>query len=327
MKGKNKLVLRILTVFLILMVFSSSVFIPNTSAATANSTSSLKATTAYTLKNLKYGKAVQNFYIGSKYIYITQRINSTTYLSRLKIEGNKAYYKDHMTLLNAGHGQTLDYYTYNGEGYFYIGCKAESSNMAFSLQIARIKYEAGKTYDYTDLNRFTYMNYASKSKKSLGTTYRVACGTTSTYTIFRIQTKEKSVTYSVYDTKKLNQLLDCNKSVNMKTAAARAACVYSFTQKGSSIVRPNGSFQGVDIASYSKIYVIGGTEGEIPKIAKMNAKGTYLKCVKVSNVGKHEIEGVQYKNGNIYFVIIPKTTSASKKNEQKICCIKESKFD
>ena len=146
------------------------------------STKSAKATLAFTLKGLPLGRAVQNFYMGSTYIYITQRVDATTYVSRLKMDkANKvANYVDRMTFTNCGHGQSLDMYTYNGVNYMYMGCKSDTdSGYNWSLQIARIKYEAGKTYNYTNLHRFTYMNYANGSAYRMGDTYRVAaavCG-------------------------------------------------------------------------------------------------------------------------------------------------------
>ncbi|MBQ4556061.1 MAG: hypothetical protein IJA60_00255 [Clostridia bacterium] len=315
---------RIMAVLLLVFMVCGAV-VSVMAAATPKTEICTAATMAYELKGLPYNRAVQNFYIASKYIYVTQRIGETTYLSRLTISGKKAYYKDHMTIKRAGHGQSLDMYTYNDINYLYLGCKSESSDNHFSLQIARIKYEAGKTYDYTDLNRLTHMNYATKSTKSLGTTYRVAAGGNSKYTIFRIQTTGGAVTFSIYDTVKLNKLLDNSKSVAMNTDAARACNVKHFTQTGKNIVRPNGSFQGIDMLGNSDIYVSGGLDGQTPQIARMSNNGAYEKLVYVSNVGKKEIEGLQCKNGNIYFLIIPNTVF--KWNTQKIYYLSEALFE
>ena len=298
-------------------------------AASPSSTSSLSATLAYTLKGLPLGRAIQNFYVGSTYIYITQRVDATTYVSRLKISGAEAHYMDRMTMNNCGHGQSLDFYTHNGTEYLLMGCKSDTpadSDYNWSLQMARFVYEAGKTYDYTELNRLSYMNYANKSASRLGTTYRVAGGANNSYIIFRIQTKEGSVTYSAYDKTKLNNLLDKSESVRMDSADAKAACSFSFTQSGSSIIRPNSSFQGIDISSKNSIYLTGGADGDVPQIAMMNSSGTYKKLVKVTNVGNLEIEGVKTKNGNVYFVIVPSTVAADKKEKHKIYYIPESKF-
>ncbi|HHT53424.1 MAG TPA: hypothetical protein GX011_00615 [Clostridiales bacterium] len=295
-------------------------------AATPQKTVNASATLFLTVKGLQHNVVIQNFYIGSTYLYVTQRVNGTVYLSRCLMSGNEATFVNKMTLTNCGHGQTLDMYTYNGVDYFYVSSKADpSTSYYWSLQVARLKYQPGVTLNYTDLRRFTYMNYANPTGTRLGTTYRVAGGGNSNYTIFRIQTVEGSVTYSIYNTAALNQLLDANQQVRMDSAAAKAACVKSFTQTGSAIVRPNGSFQGVDMLSNNEIYVTGGGHGDVPQIARMSNTGTYQTLVKIINVGNYEIEGVQTKNSRVYFVIVPNTTS--KKNTQRVYYVSDSIFD
>lgn len=320
MKRQLKLLTSVVLAILILAVPVLPVF-----AATPTKTVETAATLAYNLKGLKYNVAVQKAYIASTYIYVTQRSGGTCYLSRLRIDGSDATYVDHMTVTNSGHCQTLDMYTYNGINYFYFSSKADSSTSYFwSLQVARLQYSAGTTVDYTNLPRFTYMNYANKYGTSLGTTYRVDGGGNSDYTIFRVQTTEGTVTWSIYNTVALNQLLDSNQQVQMNSAPAVNACFASFTQEGGDIVRPNGSFQGVDMLSNTEIYTSGGGEGQIPQIAMMDNKGAYKTLVKITNVGNHEIEGVQTKNGNVYFNIV--TDPDNKQNTQKIYYVPDSKF-
>lgn len=190
-------------------------------AATPVKTVNASATLAYNLKGLNHNLAVQKAYIASTYLYVTQRTGGTVYLSRLLMNGTTATYVDEMTITNAGHGQTLDMYTHNGINYFYFSSKADpSTTNNWSLQVARLQYSAGTTYDYTDLHRFTYMNYADETGTSLGETYRVDGGGNSDYTIFRVQTAEGSVTWSIYDTVALNKLLDANEQVRMDSTAA-----------------------------------------------------------------------------------------------------------
>lgn len=179
--------------------------------------------------------------------------------------------------------------------------------------------------DYTDLRRFTYMNYANKTGSRLGDTYRVDGGGNSTHTFFRVQTAEGTVTWSIYDTAKLNQLLDSNEQVRMDSAAAVSACVSSFTQSGSGIIRPNGSFQGADMLGSTEIYTSGGAEGDTPQIAMISSSGTFKTLVNITNVGNHEIEGVQTKNGNVYFTIVP--DPVNKTNTQKVYYVPDSVFN
>ncbi|MBI5382133.1 MAG: hypothetical protein HZA31_09570 [Opitutae bacterium] len=295
------------------------------SAATPAKTVNASATLAYNVLSLNHNLAIQKFYIASTYLYVTQRSGSTVYLSRCVMSGNNATYQDEMTLTNCGHGQTLDMYSYNGINYLYVSSKDDDTPTEYwSLQVARLEYSAGATYDYTSLRRFTYMNYANKTGTSLGTTYRVDGGGNSTYTFFRVQVEAGPVTWSIYNTAALNQLLDANTQVQMNSPGAVSACVSSFTQSGSAIVRPNGSFQGADMLSNNEIYTSGGGEGETPSIAKMNASGSYLSLVRITNVGTHEIEGVQTKDSRVYFVIVPNTTS--KNSTQKVYYVADSIF-
>ena len=294
-------------------------------AATPEKTVNASATLAYNLKGLNHNVAVQKAYIADKYLYVTQRSGGTCYLSRLLINGSDANYVDEMTVTNTGHCQTLDMYTYNGVNYFYFSSKSDpSTNYYWSLQVARLQYSAGTTVDYTNLHRFTYMNYANKTGTRLGETYRVDGGGNSTHTFFRVQTSEGTVTWSIYDTVALNKLLDSNEQVRMDSAAAVSASVSSFTQSGSAIVRPNGSFQGADMLGKTEIYTSGGAEGDTPQIAMMSSTGAYKSLVKITNVGTHEIEGVQTKNNNVYFTIV--TDPVNKKNTQKVYYVPESVF-
>lgn len=283
------------------------------------------ATLAYRLRGLPYNKAVQKAYLGSTYVYVTQRSGSTCHLSRLRIDGSDARYVDHMTVTNSGHCQTLDMYTYAEKNYFYFSAKADQvTEQQWSLQVARMEYRAGATVDYTDLHRFTYLNYANKTGARLGTTYRVDGGGNSTRTFLRVQTSEGTVTWSIYDTAALNRLLDANEQVRLDSAAAQAACISSFTQSGGGIIRPNDSFQGADLLGSSQLYTSGGAEGETPQVALISTAGAYKTLVKITNVGSHEIEGVQTKNGNVYFTIV--TDPVNKRDTQRLYYVSDSIF-
>ncbi len=294
-------------------------------AATPERTVNASAKLAYNLKGLNHNLAVQKAYVADKYLYVTQRSTGNVYLSRLLINGSDATYVDEMTITRSGHGQTLDMYTYNDVNYFYISSKTDPSTTQFwSLQVARIQYSPGESMDYTELPRFTYLNYANKKGTSLGETYRVDGGGNNTHTFFRVQNTEGNVTWSIYDTVSLNKLLDERKKVRMDGAAAVNACVASFTQTDSAVVRPNGSFQGADLLGKTEIYTSGGAEGDTPQIAKMSSNGAFKTLVKITNVGPHEIEGVQTQNGNVYFVIV--TDPVNKKDTQKVYYVPESVF-
>ncbi|MBM7565218.1 helveticin J family class III bacteriocin [Paenibacillus sacheonensis] len=321
--GPRKPLKMLASVLLAILMFSLSA-LPAV-AASPGKTVSAKAALAYNLKGLKHNAAVQKAYIATKYVYVTQRSGGKCYLSRLLIGGKNASYVDEMAVTNSGHCQSLDMYTYKGVDYFYFSSKSDpSTSYYWSLQVARMQYSAGKTVDYTSLHRITYMNYANRTGTRLGDTYRVDGGGNSTHTIFRVQTKAGAVTWSIYDTVALNKLLDGNELVRLDSKAAKSACVASFTQSGSGIVRPNGSFQGLDMLGKTELYTSGGAEGQVPQLAMMSNRGAFKSLVKITNVGKHEIEGVQTKNGNVYFTIV--TDPVNKQNTQKIYYVSDSKF-
>ncbi len=308
---KSRLFAFLLALTLLVSILPSAVAAPTPTTAF-----SINADYRYTLTGLPYSAVVQNFFFDDSTVYVTQHGGSgITYLSRLTIQGDKAVYRDHMTLNNCGRGETLAGYYYNSKLYFYVGCKIDTAATTnYSTQIARVPYEAGKTYNYTQLDRFNHLNYASKDGSRLGTLYRInACGN-SQYTIFRIQTSEGSVTYSCYDTKGLNALLDANQSVNMSEAAPKSKLIYSFTQTGSSqIVRPNSSFQGVELASKNVIFTCGGAGDAAPMIGKMNSAGTYQCQATIANVGTSSINGLQSLNGKLYFAIVGDSTADGQK--------------
>ena len=296
-------------------------------AATPSSTGDTTATLAYNLKDLPLGRAVQYFYICEDYVYITQRVDSTTYLSRLEIRGQDAVYLDRMTLTDTGHGETLDFYSHNGKQYFYIGCKAETNTTyAWSIQIARIQYEPNATYTYTDLTRFTNIVFGNATGTRMGTTLRVAACVNGDYTIFRHQNTAGEFNYSFYSTSKLNDLMDKGIQCNLNTDAARACCISSFAQSGSDRIQPNGNYQGMDLSSLNSIYLAGGGHGDTPQIARINSTGKYLKLLNITNVGKLEIEGVSCQRGKVYFAIVPGTTEAIKKSSHKIYYLEETVF-
>ena len=333
----RKYFLRALSLFLLIMMLT--VFqTPSASAASPSSTADATATLAYTLRGLPIDRAVQNFYIGETYLYITQRIDNVTYLSRLRIDGDEAFYMDQMVLNNWGHGEALDFYRHNGKEYFMVTTNGsdEYPKYYWSLQIARIEYEAGKNYSsYTGVKRFTNMKRATSDGSSLGGAFRVAACVNGDYTVFRIQVTSTKFVYSIYDTNKLNKLLDSS-SPSLPSGNSTDYCLamedatsafkYSVTQEGSNRILPNGNFQGIELSSLDSIYLAGGAEGDTPQIARMTYKGTYAKLVNITNVGTHEIEGLQTDRGRVYFLIVTSTNSVLKKDTQTIYYVNESVF-
>lgn len=335
-KVKKYIGIMLLIIFIIIPLSEISVYAaPNNSA---------KGKLAYNLEGLHHNLNVQNFYVGSTYLYVTQKTGTKTYLSRCKINGDTATYQDEMTLTNCGHGQTLEYMEYEGKPYFLVGSKdKEVDGYVWSVQIGVIQYNASKTLDYTDMKRFSYMNYANKTATTVGETKRVAAATSQNNNriIFRIQTMDNKVMYSIYDRNLLlKKLLTETNDKKLDMRIATKCCLSSFIQTGSNKVLPNGSFQGIEMTETNKIYVSGGGEGQTPQIAKMNLSGVLQSTVSIIGVPltesslTPEIEGLQAKTVNgedrLYFVLPYYTYNnlkvIQKKNTQKIYYITEGDF-
>lgn len=292
---------------------------------------------AYTLKNVPNSNyPIQNFYVTSNYVYATQRIVASgdgkqddVAFSRFAINEKQktATYKDSMTLLNCGHGEVLDRYSYKGNYYFLVGTKPyEGAKKEYwSLQIGRVKYTQGAKLNYTKVCRFAGLASANKSGKSDMEATRVAAATSGDDTQLAIRTELKKgnkeyVQYSTYDLKKVNALLDKveNTSKNYLLFGGNTslinACKYSFIQTKGQSVRPNTSFQGMEISG-AYIYVSGGRKDEgYPKIAKISCvNGKYVNGVNIQmgelpnkngfGLKGKEIEGLCCRGTKMYFAI------------------------
>lgn len=293
---------------------------------------------AYTLKNVPYSPLpIQNFYVTSNYVYTTQRIAASgdgkrddVLFSRFAINEKQktATYKDSMTLLNCGHGEVLDRYSYKGIYYFLVGTKPyeDKEKKYWSLQVGRVKYTPGTKLNYTKVCRLAGLASANKSGKSDMEAVRVAAATSGDDTQLAIRTElnkgdKKYVQYSTYDLKKVNALLDKveNTSKNYLlfsgNASLKNACKYSFIQTKGQAVIPNDSFQGMEISG-AYIYVAGGKgAGQYPRIAKIRrADGKFVSGVNMST-GKlpngndfilkgKEMEGLCCRDTKMYFGVV-----------------------
>ena len=315
---------RLVAVLLVLAMVCS--LVPMVFAAPSpTTTTNVTADLAYELKGLKFNSVLQNFHVESDYLYVTQSNGTgTVYLSRLKISGTTATYADHMTLNNCGNGETLSGYRYNGKLYFFVGSKGLEASDYKATQIARIQYEAGKTYTYTQLNRFTHLSNSTSDGTSLGTVNRVACDANDLFTVFRIQTSDDAITYSCYYTKALNQALDAGETAAMESATITGGFLYSFTQSTDNRVLPNNSFQGLALANYDAILVCGGNSGETPAISKMSSNGTYQVLANVTNLGTVSTGPIAIANGKVYIAYVPANSAYT--DGQKIYAVAGTKI-
>ncbi len=296
----------------------------------------------YTVTGLPYSYAIQKMYIKENEIYITQRRDTTTYLSRCEIDETtkRAVCKDYMTLLSFGHGQTLEYFEWKGKPYFWITCKANTAyESKWAMQIGRIAYEPNKTVDYTQICRVTDINYANKTGSQNGYVKRVdaAVSDTGRKILIWMKNTKNVMQYSWYYTDKINELLDEKESEDAKFVSfsteprLKAACIGTIVQeqKGDWIL-PNDSFQGMEFTDQANTFVVGGNTGELPQIAFMKKKGTKYRyeklatVVNLENISTSEIEGIQLQEDCLYFGICNHDVKAT---EQYIYSIHRNELD
>lgn len=286
-----------------------------------DSEKNVEAKLRYTVKGLPCQNAIQKIYVRENEVYVTQRYGKTTYLSRCEINAktSEAICKDFMTLKRFGHGQTLEYFEWNGKVYFWVGCKPNTAYAAdWSMQIGRISYEPNTEIDYTQICRFSTLNYANQSGVGLDGVKRVdaALSEDGSKLLIWVRSPKNAMQYSWYDATVLNQILDERENEAAKYVSfldnerLRQACLGTIVQKTSSDwILPNNSFQGVQLTNQSSVFVVGGGVGEKPKIAFMEPEGikyNYTKLATVTNLtdlSASEVEGIQLAGDCIYFVI------------------------
>lgn len=267
---------------------------------------------------------IQTFYIGTSYVYTVQQNGTDVYLSRLTLSSDKktATFKDQMKLTNFGHCQTLEYFEWNGKSYFWMSCKDDGgvykneNNVPYywSLQIARVPYEAGKTYSYTNFKRLCYINKANASGTAYGTTKRCDAALSSDKNTLLIWSRntDNQMQFSRYNMTELNTALDNNSSmyVSCANSQVKAACEATFTPAQGTIFAnaETNSMQGLELNNANRTFIANGPNNQNKYIVKVGTTGNVLKTIKINNTNllegtNTEIEGLQLKGDYVYFGI------------------------
>ena len=280
-------------------------------------------------------RRMQEFHIKSNELYITERCdydgdNSQDDFAILKFtitNGVANYTSGNYTVIkNAGHGETLDCYTYNNTYYFLVGCKDADMDLGtgydhYALQIGRVEFSAGAVYNYSSIKRLTGFGYANQNNVNNGTPLRVAAATSGDKIVFRALLEKntvKYVQYSTYSLSAVNNALSNSASSYISFASdstlqgAHLSTVYTTL---ASSVRPRASFQGIE-ASPSSIYIAGGVETDAyPRIASISmTNGSFIGGVEIRgyvnqngitvSCANKEIEGLYRTSDKIYFGIV-----------------------
>ncbi len=297
----------------------------------------------YTLKGIR-NRAIQNFYVASNYIYITQKgpenedgTKGSVYLSRCKLKGKTATYIDEMQLIGVGHGQTLEMYKYKGETYFLFACgENKVGSTCWSTQIGRIQYKANTKLKNKDIKRFTYLAYANKSAKSFGALHRLDAALSSdkkTILIWKHNGTNQQFSGFNFDT--FNAVLSASKSTSVSfkgNTKMKKACTFTFDDKNKNLGLPS-SVQGVEISNKSdglhSIYICSGTEnkdGDRLSISRFNSAGVKKSKRYISHkFGKHmEVEGIHISGDNLQIGLC--STKKGDKSIQYIFAVSKSKL-
>ena len=294
------------------------------------------------VENMLKKRRMQEFHIIGDYLYITERfavdkdnLENDLAIIKMKIIDNTTtnIKDDYMIIRNAGHGETLDAYTYNGNVYFLIGCKAGNNGDFFSTQIGRVEYDAGRIMDYTKVQRLTGFDYANKKSTDNGTVTRVAacCSEKRIKFITYLEKKNKNnniikyLQYSNYDLNVVNDIIEKNYKKNelytsfKNNNSLKKACVNSNLIKRVKGVEelPNESFQGIEAKGEFNYIAGGGSSDTYPIIWKLKngVKQSSYKILNYTNVDKSvinanntEIEGLCIVNDELYFALVKSTT-------------------
>lgn len=289
---------------------SASIEMPGISIMASGTDYGKQASMRYSIKGLvKHKTAIQKAYIGSAYIYLLQRSGKNMYLTRCTISGNKAEYKDEMTLTNFGHSQTLEWFEYKGKAYFWIACKASDvTTQNWSTQIGRLEYKAGISINYTQIKRFSSLSKANKKGSANGTIKRVDAALSSDKSILLIWSRNTNnvMQFSFYNASKVNAALSNSSTnyVSCDSTAIKNACISSFTMKNTFL--PEGSCQGLEVSNAKSIYMASGGNQATKWIFKLNSTGkvigkAYIKNPALKRGTNTEIEGLQLKDDDICF--------------------------
>lgn len=218
--------------------------------------------------------AMQNFYNGD-YLYVTQNINGTVYLSRYYVSRDGYYhYVDHMTINNAGHGQTLEEFTYGGKTYFLMTLTENPiDGIYWSTDIGCVEYKGGTTINSNNQKRFVGIKVNGKTDVK-----RVDAALSSDKSQIAIWKKnaDNEIEICTYS-------FDEFKKILLNDTTGTTASISKLTEKHSindSDLDFPKSFQGIELSNevdgVSSIYIAGGNESEddMPLvIARYNTNG------------------------------------------------------
>lgn len=330
---------RIYVTIIALLLIGVNFFVPTVGAATHNPTNNTVDVSSSDIKyTVDFGTnthAVQNFYVNGSDLYTSQRYDGYVKITYFRIQNNVPYFQNEMWLEDAGHGQTLEVYTYDGETYLLVSLKEYlDGDNVWSIQIGRVKYTPctqSNAIKYTDCKRFVQLTYANEDNISFGTIKRVDAAISSDNSTILIWKRniDNNNEMTGYDFNAFNEALSNAESnyVSFKNNATMQSNVeFSFNDEGVVNSIPS-SVQGVELSNEKNglhsIYISSGDEknGDI-KIYRFNSNGTKKAEKKIThtdfmNENLLEIEGIHIVGNTLQFLLVNSTISGQAVNKQK----------
>ena len=290
----------------------------------------------YRLLNLPSTNVVQKVYVGATYVYALQLINSNTnvVISRIpKTNVTSTYDLDfssgeQMYLNNFGHGQTWEYFSHNGEDYWWVVTKPNGGSENWGTQLARVQYSPNTQTDTpyngnTSVTRLALLNHATLDGSSYGTLERVEGALSSDRATLLIAGLDTNGTshFTLYDNEALNNAMDkvdanhgyvrLDEATSMLSTGVTTP-YYSIANFRS--VLTSSSVQGYDLSNGYAVYVSSGQAASddhpnqdtpgVTKFAWGHTTGTQVELRNTNWADQNvETEGIQIGSSDLYIGI------------------------
>lgn len=247
--------------------------------------SNVDAHLKYRFKGLPKQNVVQKVYVGSTYVYALQLFNANTdvVISRVRKDSANGFDLDFsnaekMYLKNFGHGQTFEYFSYNGQAYWWIVTKGAGGSENWGTQVGRIQFEPNTeaTTPYngnTSITRLSALSTATTTGKAYGHIKRVEAALSSTNAPVSGGTTDRLLLlagidtnnnghFTLYDNDKVNAMLDTVDANHghipcSELESALVSDPYRQVANLASKLTSN-SVQGYDISDGRAIYISSG---------------------------------------------------------------------
>lgn len=312
----------------------------------------LGAAAKYRLYDLPVDRAVQQFALlradDGMYIFAVQRVDSTLYLSRLRVgnDGISARLVDSVRLDGYGHGESLDLAVVDGNVYLYVASGANTiTSYAWATTVTRLRYDEGRVTDEHVISGFQFATATGQILHADATPYRVnfALDTDSDMLAFYIRTDKNNTgkngySYVVaYRLSAINAMLD---NGDMSLANAYDAFLGTTGARSVEDICYNSSFQGLEVDDGGNIYIIGGGTKIRPQLTRFALEGGKISRKKVTDIdwietvllrnrnfaaatSFVEIEGLTFFEGALYCSFNPAVSDISPKDGTEIFIISE----